>query len=431
MASPGPIEAFVQISGEDVAVGKLWMHRTKVGGSATFVYDSTYLRRSDSYELDPDMPLTSGQLQTPAGRPLFGALSDTAPDRWGRTLVNRTEVVTAREEGRAPRSIGERDYLLGVRDDMRQGALRYRVGEGKFLADETTGVPPLIELRALLNASEALASDTATSRQLRLLLRGGSSLGGARPKAHVVDRDGTPAIAKFPSPKTDDWDVNRWEVVALTLARNAGIRTADHQLHGIDGKPVVLLKRFDRQPDWTRIGYVSAMTLLSGADGHEFDYLDLATQVEVDGHAPTRDLQELWTRCAYGRLISNTDDHMRNHGFLRRASGWELSPAFDLNPNPYRAVYATAFAGDDEGNLLPLIENAELFRLTADQVAAKLAQIVAAVDDWRYVAASCDLPTSAIDLMDGAFEAPALQDARDHIGRFPAAQPTRRRQKPR
>ena len=216
-----------------------------------------------------------------------------------------------------------------------------------------------------------------------MLLRGGSSLGGARPKAHVLDRQGRPAIAKFPSTTTDDWDVNSWESVALTLAKRAGITVADHELYVVDGEPVVVVDRFDRAPNGSRIGYISAMTLLSGTDGRQFDYTDLAEQIEQVSEAPTRDLQELWARCAYGRLISNTDDHLRNHGFLRGTAGWDLSPAFDLNPNPYRGAYATAFAGDDEGSLAAVVEHADLFRMTPERVTATLGRITTATRTWR------------------------------------------------
>jgi serine/threonine-protein kinase HipA len=272
-------------------------------------------------------------------------------------------------------------------------------------------VPPVVELAALLNAADALERDTATSRQLRLLLRGGSSLGGARPKAHVLDRQGRPAIAKFPSTTTDEWDVNRWESVAMTLAKRAGTTVADHELHLVDTKSVLVVDRFDRAPDGTRIGYISAMTLLSGTDGQQFDYTDLAGQIEEVSEAPTRDLQELWARCACGRLISNTDDHLRNTGFLRGAAGWNLSPAFDLNPNPYPSPYATAFAGDDEGSLAVLVENADLFRMTAKQAVATLGRIAAATRGWRQEAARLGLPDTAVEAMAPAFE--GTQSQRD------------------
>lgn len=417
MAESGHVEVFVQIAGADIAVGDLWMHRAGRGESATFAYRTSYLSRPGAYPLDPDLPLEGGQFQTAVGRGLFGAFSDTAPDRWGRKLIQRTESVTAREEQRTARTFAERDYLLGARDDMRQGALRYQhPGEDQFVATEETGVPALLQLGTLLNAAEALERDDPTSEQLRLLLRGGSSLGGARPKAHVIGTDGHPAIAKFPRAKNDDWDISRWECIALTLARKAGIVTADHQLHRVDDKPVTVLRRFDRRPGGQRIGYISAMTLLSGSDGKAYDYLDIAEQIEADSEQPTDDLRELWARCAYGRLISNTDDHLRNHGFLRGRSGWRLAPAFDINPNPSREVFATSFGDDDTGSLAPLIANAELFRLDVDAVAGTLARVTVAADQWAKVAAQHGLSSGATAQMAPAFETAAREQARDFLG---------------
>ncbi|MGH2889392.1 MAG: type II toxin-antitoxin system HipA family toxin [Solirubrobacteraceae bacterium] len=417
MADSGQVEVFVQIDDQDIAAGDLWMHRAGRSQSASFAYRPGYIGRDGAYALDPDLPLQTGQLQTPVGRSLFGAFSDAAPDRWGRTLIERTETVSAREEGRTARSFSEADYLLGARDDMRQGALRYRRPDTEaFLATEDTGVPALLQLGTLMNAAEALEGDDPTSQQLRLLLRGGSSLGGARPKAHVIGTDGRPAIAKFPSPKHDDWDVIRWEYVALELARQAGITTADHRLERLDGKPVIILRRFDRRADGQRVGYISAMTLLSAGDGQTFDYLDIAEQVEADSDRATDDLRELWTRAAYGRLISNTDDHLRNHGFLRGPAGWRLSPAFDINPNPKREAFATAFAGGDTGSLAPLIDNAELFRLDGDAIASTLARLTAASDQWENVALQRGLSSAAIAQMAPAFESTAREQARDFLG---------------
>jgi serine/threonine-protein kinase HipA len=416
MADLGQIEVFVQSDGEDVAVGDLWMRRASRSQSASFAYRPNYVGRDGAYALDPDLPLQIGQFQTPVGRSLFGAFADSAPDRWGRRLIERTEAALARDHSRTARSFSEADYLLGARDDMRQGALRYRYPDGDaFLAREDAGVPALLQLGTLMNAAEALERDDPTSEQLRLLLRGGSSLGGARPKAHVIANDGRPAIAKFPSPKNDDWDVIRWEYVALKVAREAGITTADHQLERVDGKPVIILRRFDRRADGQRIGYISAMTLLSANDGQTLDYLDIAEQIEADSDRVTEDLHELWTRAAYGRLISNTDDHLRNHGFLRGSSGWRLSPAFDINPNPQRETFATTFANDETGSLGPLIDNAELFRLDADTVADRFARLTAATDRWEKVALQCGLSSSATAQMAPAFESAARDQAREFI----------------
>jgi serine/threonine-protein kinase HipA len=420
MADSGQIEVFVQIDGEDIIVGDLWMHRAGRSHSASFAYRPSYIGRDGAYALDPDLPLETGQFQTPVGRGLFGAFSDTAPDRWGRKLIERAEAASAREANRTARSFSEADYLLGARDDMRQGALRYRHPDGDtFLAPEDTDVPALLQLGALLNAAEALERDDPSSEQLRLLLRGGSSLGGARPKAHVIGTDGRPAIAKFPSPKNDDWDVIRWEYVALELAREAGITTADHQLERVDGKPVIILRRFDRRATDQRIGYISAMTLLSAGDGQTSDYLDIAEQIEADSERATEDLHELWTRAAYGRLISNTDDHLRNHGFLRGSAGWRLSPAFDINPNPTRDAFATAVGNDDTDNLTPLLDNAGLFRLDTDAVAATLARLTAATDRWEKVALQRGLSSAATAQMAPAFESATRDQAREFLGSYP------------
>jgi serine/threonine-protein kinase HipA len=421
MADSGQVEVFVHIGGEDVAAGDLWMHRAGRSQSASFVYRPGYIARHGAYELDPDLPLQTGQFQTPVGRSLFGALSDTTPDRWGRKLIERTEAASAREERRTARSFSEADYVLGVRDDMRQGALRYRrADDDAFLAGEDTGVPALLQLGTLLNAAAALERDDPTSQQLRLLVRAGSSLGGARPKAHVIGTDGRPAIAKFPSPKNDDWDVIRWEYVALELARQAGITTADHQLERVDGKPVIVLRRFDRRADGQRIGYISAMTLLSAGDGQIFDYLDIAQQIEPDSDRATEDLRELWTRAAYGRLISNTDDHLRNHGFVRGPAGWRLSPAFDINPNPQREAFATTFANDDTGSLTPLLDNAELFRLDTAAVARTLARLTSATEQWEKTALQRGLSSAATAQMAPAFESAAREEARDFLGVQPS-----------
>ncbi len=417
MADSGRIEVFVQAGGQDVVAGDLWMHRTTRSQSASFAYRPSYVSRAGAYALDPDLPLQAGRFQTPVGRSLFGAFSDTAPDRWGRKLIERAEAASARAANRPSRSCSEADYLLGARDDMRQGALRYRHPDGHaFLAPENAGVPAGLQLGALLNAAEAFERDDATSQQLRLLLHGGSSLGGARPKAHVIGTDGRPAIAKLPSPKNDDWDVIRWEYVALELAKQAGITTASHQLELVDGKPVIILRRFDRRPAGQRIGYISAMTLLSASDGQSSDYLDIAEQIEADSDRATDDLHELWTRAAYGRLISNTDDHLRNHGFLRGSAGWRLSPAFDINPNPARDAFATAFGNDETGSITPLLDNAELFRLDTDTMASTLARLIAATDRWEKVALQCGLSSAATAQMAPAFQSAARDQAREFLG---------------
>lgn len=414
---PDPeIDVVVQIGGEDVLAGRLWSHRRRGAESATFSYAREYLAHRDAYELDPGLPLFDGQQQTRAGQAMFGALSDCAPDRWGRRLIARAERQRATREGVAERSFGEIDFLLGVRDDLRQGALRLRdPATSIYLADETGGVPPLAALPKLLSASERLERDEVSEDELRLLLREGSSLGGARPKAHVLDTDGRVSIAKFPSSAKDEWDVMRWEAVALRLARAAGIRVEDWKLHTIDGKAVLIVERFDRA-EGLRIGYVSAMTMLEAIDGERASYLDVAEVIERRSPAAREDLRELWRRIAFSVLISNTDDHLRNHGFLRaNNAGWALSPAFDLNPDPGPGPkhLSTAIDFDDtRASIDTLMRVASYFRLDDEGARQVLMEVSEAASQWREAAAETGLDRRAIEQMAPAFDHDGADQAR-------------------
>lgn len=401
------VDVVVQIGGEDATAGRLWSHRRRGRESATFSYSEDYLTRDDAYALDPLLPLLAGPQQTPEGRSIFGALSDCAPDRWGRRLIQRTERRRAGREGETERSFGEIDYLLGVRDDLRQGALRFRdVESGAYLAAEREGVPDLIELPLLLGAAERMERDEASEEELRRLLRGGSSLGGARPKAHVLDGEGRLAIAKFPSP-ADDWEVMRWESVALALARDAGISVPESTLHEIDGKAVLIAARFDRRNE-IRIGYVSAMTMLEASDGEQGSYLDIAEAIELNSAAAGEELRQLWRRVAFSVLISNTDDHLRNHGFLRTSTaGWSLSPAFDLNPDPETGPkrLSTSIEYDsDAARLDVLMGVAEHFRLSEIEARRIVGEVRAATGKWHPAAKRAGLDRAEIDRMAPAFE---------------------------
>jgi serine/threonine-protein kinase HipA len=240
---------------------------------------------------------------------------------------------------------------------------------------------------------------------VRDLLRAGSSLGGARPKAHVLLPEGRTAIAKFPSATSDDWDVMRWEAVALDLAARSGINAPDWQIHEIDGKGVLIVTRFDRTGE-RRVGYVSAMTMLEATDGDERSYIDIAEAIERESADAPADLRELWRRIALSLLISNTDDHLRNHGFLRESTaGWRLSPIFDINPNPGPIArrLATTIAFGSPDSIETLLEVAELFRLRPDEARRVLADVAEATSHWREVAAANDLTPEAIDEMEPAF----------------------------
>ncbi|HEV2999178.1 MAG TPA: HipA domain-containing protein [Solirubrobacteraceae bacterium] len=405
----GPVEVFVEIGGERLLAGRLWAHRRRGAESATFRYEVSYLAQKSAYALDPALPLVEGSQQTPLGRAMFGAFSDCAPDRWGRRLINRAEEHRVREAGTgAERNFGEADYLLRVRDDLRQGALRFRDPHTKdWLATESDGVPHLLELPALLSASERMERDEATAAELRTLLRGGSSLGGTRPKAHVLDANGCVAIAKFPSPVADEWDVMRWEALALRLARRAGVDAARAQLHEVDGRYVLLVDRFDRAGG-RRVGYVSALTMLEAADGDQASYVDIAEAVEEHSPAAARDLRELWRRMVFGILIRNTDDHLRNHGFVRAdTAGWSLSPAFDVNPDPSPGIARLATSIDgrtDEARVDVALEVADVFRLSDDEARDVLREVGAATAGWRDLAAELSLPAVEIDRMAAAFD---------------------------
>jgi serine/threonine-protein kinase HipA len=409
------VQVYVAVGGGDVLAGTLYSHRRRGLESATFTYTSTYLGTPGAYALDPELPLTSGALQTRVGRALFGALTDCAPDRWGRTLLTRREAALARADGRATRTLGEIDHLLGVRDDLRQGALRFRAGADEFLASDDTGVPALTDLPALLDLAARADSDTADLADLQRLIRVGSSLGGARPKAHVLDNNGRIAIAKFPSANHDTWNVMAWEKVALDLAERSGIDVPPSRLLNLAGRNVLVIDRFDRTSTADRIGYVSAMTMLEASDGDQRSYLEIAEVIENSSARATAELHQLWRRIVLSVLISNTDDHLRNHGFLHeRGDVWRLAPAFDLNPNPAPGLkYLSTAIGDadDSASLSSALSVAEYFRLSEAQARATMREVAAAVSRWRHVAGLHQLPASEIAAMEPAFA--ALANAAD------------------
>lgn len=396
----------------DIEAGTLYSHRRGRVESATFAYAQGYLTRRGAYHLDPALPLSTAPSQTPVGHSMFGAMTDCAPDRWGRSLIKRAEVRAARADGRAPRALGDIDYLLGVRDDLRQGALRFRIAGGPFLATGQTGVPALTDLPELLALADAAERDDVSLPDLKRLLRVGSSLGGARPKAHVRGPGGRVAIAKFPSAAQDTWNVMAWEKVALDLARQAGITVPDSQLLNLAGRHVLVVDRFDRTPNGARIGYVSAMTMLEATDGDQRSYLEIAETIEQTSARATADLAELWRRIVFNILISNTDDHLRNHGFLHAGgTSWNLAPAFDMNPDPEPGPKDLSTAidmTDTTASLDVALSVASLFRLTPSTADGIVRDVSAAVSTWRATADAWLTPTEIQD-MEPAFA--ALTDA--------------------
>ena len=407
------------LAGQDVLAGRLYSHRRRGTESASFVYDDQYLAHPEAYPLDPALPLVRGTLQTPIGQPLFGAFADSSPDRWGRTLIKRAEQARAKEAGTVPRSMGELDLLLGVRDDLRQGALRFRSGRFRsgrsrsgehspFLATEDSGVPLLTDLPVLLDLAARADRDTADYEELRRLVRAGSSLGGARPKAHVRDTDGSIAIAKFPSANADRWNVMAWEKTALDLARDAGVQVPDSQLVRVGERHVLVVNRFDRRDGNERIGYASAMTMLEARDGDQRSYLELAEVLERHSPSATSDLKQLWRRIALSVLISNTDDHLRNHGFLHvHGDAWTLSPAFDINPNPEPGTKFLSTAIDDadtRASVDTLLSVCDHFRLSHEDALDVLGDVTGVTARWRQVAGALGVKPREIEDMKPAFE---------------------------
>ena len=407
---------YVDLRGTPHLVGRLWTRTRQARESATFEYDASWLAHPERFSLEPAIKLGPGPFHAPSGKPLFGAIGDSAPDRWGRLLMRRAERRRSGDEGRTPRTLMETDYLLMVDDEARLGALRFAEREGgPFLAGPgQRKIPALIDLPQLLSAAEHVLSGTDTGEDLRLLLASGSSLGGARPKASVRDRGGHLAIAKFPN-QGDEVNTVLWEAVALTLAAKAGIPVPVWRVATVSGKPVLLLRRFDREREM-RLPFLSAMSMLDAQDNEARSYLEFVDVLRQYGAAPKEDMHALWRRIVFSILISNTDDHLRNHGFLWAGpAGWRLSPAYDLNPVPTDIkprVLSTAIDLDDRTASLKLaLEVAGYFELGEAEAHKIAGQVGHAVATWRKQAAKLGLTPAEADRMASAFEHEDLQAA--------------------
>lgn len=401
---------YVDLEGEPRLVGRLWTSAAKSREVASFQYDDAWLEDAERFALDPALALGGGAFHTGGDRSLFGALGDSAPDRWGRSLIVRAERQRAKEEGRAMRTLLAIDYLLGVSDTVRQGALRFaRDAGGPFQApEEAASVPPRVALPRLLAATDKVLADEESAEDLRLLLAPGGSLGGTWPKASVHDVDGVLMIAKFPA-RDDDYSVVRWEAVALSLATKAGIPIAPWRIEQVLDRHVLLVRRFDRV-GLHRIPFLSAMSMLGAKDGEIHSYLEIADALRLYGAAATADLRDLWRRIVFTVLISNTDDHLRNHGFLYAGSaGWRLSPAYDLNPTPtdvrLRLLQTTIGEDEDRSASLELaLGVASSFGIRAPEAKAMVREVGRVVSGWRDEAAGLGIGSTEIDRMGTAFD---------------------------
>ena len=409
------IEVHIDFAQGVKRVGLLRRSPRRDGETVTFEYDDAWLKDPTRFSLEPALSLRPGVYAPDRGLGMFGSIGDSAPDTWGRRLMQRAERRMAEREDRAVRTLLEADYLLGVSDAMRLGALRFRrKGEEEFQAPARQGVPGLVELGHLLQVTERVLRGEDTDDDLQLIFAPGSSLGGARPKASLVDTQGRLVIAKFPK-ETDDYSIELWEHVTLTLAQQAGINVPEHQLVHVADKPVLLSWRFDRGED-SRIPFLSGLSMMALRDGDRASYPELAEALLEHGASAAADVAQLYRRMVFNVLVSNVDDHLRNHGFLWRSqNGWVLAPAYDLNPTPtdLRQRILTTRISLDEGTCdIDLVHSvAEYFGLATGAADTIIGEVARATSTWRGVAGRVGASKREIERMASAFEHGDLRKA--------------------
>ncbi len=381
----------------------------------SFEYSHSWLDNNQAYSLDPALQLYQGVQYAPHEQGNFGVFLDSSPDRWGRFLMNRREAQRARKEKRKERKLVESDYLLGVYDEPRMGALRFRTDPaGPFLDNNKEyASPPWTSLRELEHASLELEKEDAEtnpsySKWLQMLIAPGGSLGGARPKASVIDEHNHLWIAKFPS-GNDEHDIGAWEMVVNRLAQHSQITIAEARVEKFNSRHHTFLsKRFDRMNSGERIHYASAMTLLQRTDGEDAangaSYLELAEFIIQHGAQPEQDLKQLWQRIVFFICVSNVDDHLRNHGFILQPNGWVLSPAFDINPVASgNGLKLNISESDNSQDLFLAKEVAEYFRVRSSNADKIIRDIVKVVRDWRKEATFLGISTREQEHMARAF----------------------------
>jgi len=395
-------------------MGILYVNSLKGGESYSFEYDKEWLKKTSlKITLDPELMPYSGR-QYPFGKTIFGLFSDSSPDRWGRVLMNKRERILAGKEGRKPAKLYDSDYLLGVYDETRLGGIRFKTeSNGAFLSDDKeTAAPPWASLRTLEEASRNFENeDTALSEKwLNQLIRPGSSLGGARPKATVIDPKEQLWIAKFPS-KNDENDSGAWEMVTHDLAEICGLHVPEAKLEKFSNLgSTYLVKRFDRILN-KRVHFASAMTLLGKTDGASAEdgtsYLDIAAFIKSYGAQPKRDLIELWKRIVFYMAVSNTDDHLRNHAFIFAENGWRLSPLYDVNPVPYGDELSLNVDEEDNSiNIDLAIQTAVRFGISEADAMTYAKNILSLVqENWEKRATAYGLSRRLIEEMRPAFSA--------------------------
>lgn len=403
-------------SGDPQLMGILTAQRIRGKEIFSFEYNESWMTTNQEVIfLDPNLGFYKGKQFLPDEKSNFGLFLDSSPDRWGKLLMRRREAWQAELDNREERTLFESDYLLGVFDGNRMGALRFKLSpEGDFMNDQKKmATPPWTSLRELENASLQLERDDAIndpeySKWLSLLIDPGSSLGGARPKASVIDENGNLWIAKFPSSR-DEKNSGAWEMVLHQLANACGIVVPDAKLQKFSGKHHTFLsKRFDRIENNRRLHFASAMTLLGYQDGADHidgvGYLDLAGFIIQYSPSAKEDLEQLWRRMLFNILVSNTDDHMRNHGFILTQSGWRLSPAYDMNPNEMgNGLTLNISENSNEQEIALALETARLYQLKKEKAEAILTEMQSEISKWRIVAKQFGISNSEIDQTKRAF----------------------------
>ena len=403
------IEVHISIDEITYRVGTLYRQAARGRESVTFRYHEDWLGNARRFSLEPGLLVSEGAFHPDGDREIFGSIGDSAPDTWGRRLMQRAERRLANKESRPPRTLHEADYLLGVADVSRLGSLRFKhEADDEFQKPTGEGVPGFVKLGRLLESSRRIELENETDEDLSIIFAPGSSLGGARPKASVVDAQGKLAIAKFPK-ESDDYSVEIWEHIALLLAARAGINVATHELQNVDGRYVLISWRFDRKHE-QRIPFLSAMSLLQARDdGDRASYPEIVDELSQHGANTKVDSSELFRRMIFNILVSNVDDHLRNHGFLWAGrKGWVLSPAYDLNPTPTdlkARILSTNISLDEGSCSIDLaLSQAELFGLTQAIACEIVSEVGRSVAKWRIVAKSCGRNEREIERMASAFE---------------------------
>lgn len=414
----------VCIGKEGLPVGQLAFVKEGNREYSVFTYGSGWLSNPARFSVSPDLELTPGhQLHKPISKEdsrFFRALADTEPDAWGRRVIARAHAKMRRNDPEL-KALTELDYLCAVDDFSRIGALRLRNERGVFLRSEEQGIgttAPLMELEHMFEASRAVERSQESVQDLRYLLGKGTSLGGLRPKCTVLDDDGTLALGKFPS-VNDQRSVTRGEVLALRLAFEAGIETANARIVMVKDSPIAVISRFDRSADQGRIAYLSAASMLQANRTDEQAYTEVVDAMRTVCVEAKADARQLWRRLVFNHLITNVDDHLQNLGFLHVGKGlWRLAPAFDLNPFPDKDRESKTWLSEDTGPITsvePLLEKAGYFYLTKPEALAVLAEVHHAVTGWRSLATSSKVGLSAAEVEDfaPAFEHNEMERARE------------------